>query len=83
MILYGVMAVILHYLTEFDSSGGQLFHTCWSYTHTVCNKNAAQAQKNLVFSNIKFMAIFSENYQESALKRGIQLHSKNLSNNVQ
>jgi len=29
MTLNGVIALILHYITEFDSSGGQLRHSGW------------------------------------------------------
>jgi len=34
-----IMAVILHYFTEFSSFWGHLHHSGWSQTHTICNRN--------------------------------------------
>jgi len=58
MTLNDVIAVILRYLIEFCSFGGQLRHSGWSYTHIVCDKD--YRPKNRVFGSKWFTVIFSE-----------------------
>jgi len=40
MTLNNIMAIILHYITEFGNFGGEIRHSGWSYTHIVCNKKS-------------------------------------------
>jgi len=39
MTLNGVIALILHYFTEFGSLWGPLHRSGWRWTYTVCDRN--------------------------------------------
>jgi len=55
--LNAVMALIMHYFTEFGSFRGQLYQSGWRQTYTVRDKNVVH---RICFSDISFMAMFAE-----------------------
>ena len=52
-----ILAIILHYFTEFGSFGGQLRRSGWRYIFTVCNNNVIQ---KIWLLAIWLVAIFAE-----------------------
>jgi len=59
MTLNGVMTLILRYFTKFGSFWGRLLYSKWLKVHLYCVQQKC-SPKNLVFSDVSFMAIFAE-----------------------